>query len=167
MNMEDFQEKMDPNHRTYLCRMLGLKELPDFLLVRYVQLKRMVDRIDAFLTPTDLAIIAIMAGAEDKVDNKPVEPLLDEAVNEEAENILEPSVEQPAEPAEQEQPDEGKAIPWSVGMPVNVLSADELKQGRIVGLYPAAEGSKGKVKITVEFEDGDIVTVEEDEVEAL
>lgn len=62
MNMEDFQEKMDPTHRMYLCRMLNVKELPEDLLERYAQVKRMVDRIDGHLTPGDLAMIIYVAG---------------------------------------------------------------------------------------------------------
>lgn len=62
MNMVDFQEKMDPTHRMYLCRMLNVKELPEDLLERYAQVKKLVDRIDGHLTPGDLAMIIISVG---------------------------------------------------------------------------------------------------------
>ena len=158
MSMEDFQEKMDQNHRTYLCRMLGLKELPDFLLDRYVQLKRMIDRIDAHLTPCDLALLAIIAGVEELTCQ--VEPPVEAPVMTGAEAAAE--VAGGAKPVEPPAKDEKL---WSLGMPVNVLAEDELKEGKIVGIMPPAEGKP--VQLTVEFEDGDVATVDEDEVEAV
>jgi len=56
-----FQEKMDPNHRALLCRMLNVKELPEDLLERYVEVKRLVDRIDGHLNAGDLAMIIVSA----------------------------------------------------------------------------------------------------------
>jgi len=160
MSMEDFQEKMDQNHRTYLCRMLGVKELPDFLLDRYVQLKRMIDRIDAHLTPCDLALLAIIAGVEELTCQvePPVDAPLDEADDKEVEETLEPPVEPP---------DRGKAMLWSLGMLVNVLAEDELNEGKIVAIMPQAEGSDKPVQLTVEFEDGDVATVDENEADAI
>ena len=67
MNMVDFQEKMDPTHQMYLCRMLNVKELPEDLLERYAQVKRLVDRIDGHLTPGDLAMIIISLGANPEI----------------------------------------------------------------------------------------------------
>ena len=65
MNMVDFQEKMDPAHRMYLCRMLKMKQLPESLLERYLQVKTMTDRIDGHLSAGVLAMIAVSAGVEE------------------------------------------------------------------------------------------------------
>jgi len=163
----------------------------------------MVDRIDGFLNPADLATIALAAGfnpetgnfsgvpiyetteGEDarlqaQADAMAVKPPLDEADD----RVIEEAVEQPVEkmekksleeaeaavasgakPVEAAMPDEGKAMLWSPGMPVNVLQADELKQGKIVGVHPPKLGTG--VQLTVEFEDGEVATVDEDEVEAV
>ena len=179
MNMVDFQEKMDPTHRIYLCRMLNVKELPEDLLERYAQVKRLVDRIDGHLTPGALAMIIISLGANPEI----VTSLLDESDD----KVIEEAVETPAEPPahpypspvetpiEQpvsgatgqadDKPEKGKAMLWSSGMPVKVLQEDELKQGRIFAVHPG--DGKEPVQLTVQLEGGDTVTVNEDEVEAI
>lgn len=112
----DFQEKMDPTHRMYLCRMLSVKVLPEDLLERYAQVKRLVDRIDGHLTPGDLAMIIISAGLtshkettegidarlQAEADEKAVEhPTLDESDDRVIEQSVEQPVEQPVELAKQ------------------------------------------------------------------
>lgn len=199
MNMEDFQEKMDPTHRMYLCRMLGIKEtalLPEDLLGRYAQVKRLVDRIDGHLTPGDLAMIIVNVGdspeiatelvskeGEYQAVGQPLDESNDKVIEETVEQPVEPPVsgatgqvaEKTAEPPVDEVPisEQGNKPPlksemlWSPGMPVNVLQADELLRGRIVGIVEPAEGSGKAVKLTVEIEGGETITVEEDEVEAI
>lgn len=61
MNSVEFQEKMDNVHRAYFCRMLNMKQLPEALLERYAQVKKMVDHIDGHLNPGNLAMIAVIA----------------------------------------------------------------------------------------------------------
>lgn len=205
MDAEKFQEKMDPNHRAYLCRMLKMKELPEYLLEEYARVKKMTDRIDAHLSPGNLAIIAIMAGfnpdtgkfltlretteGEDarlqaQADAMAVKPSAEQPLDEAVDSVVEETLDKPVEqapPQDVEQPetdeskpdlpspnpDEGKAMLWSPGMPVNVLQADDLKQGKIVSvLWPKLHEVK-PVQLTVEFEGGETVTVNEDEVEAI
>ena len=120
---------------------------------------------------------------DDQLKNVPrVTPLtVAQAADKEVEKILEPPVEEPtmtgeqaaeavasgAKPVEAAVPDEGKAMLWAHGMPVKVLTDDELKQGKIVGINHPELGSGKKVQLTVEFEGGETVTVDEDEVEAI
>ena len=160
MNIELFQEKMDPLHRQALCRMLKMKQLPEQLLERYVQVKRMTDRIDARLSPGVLALIAMSAGVEEltsQVEGKVKQPL-DKAVDE----AVDEAVEQPTEPL----PTKSDKL-WAPGMPVNVLQNDELKEGKIVGIRPPAKGSGDWTQLTIMLEDGDTILANENEVEAV
>lgn len=191
MDMVDFQEKMDPTHRMYLCRMLNVKNLSEDLLERYAQVKRLVDRIDGHLTPGDLAMIImsvrfnpeiateLLDESDDKVIEQaveqpvePEEPGGDEAMAAEQEaeqRMAERPANDPMEP-EQPTPKEGKPMLWSPGMPVNVLHKEELKQGNIVGVSRPSDVGKqvgATVKLTVEFEGGETETFDEDEVEAV
>jgi len=155
MNMEDFQEKMNRVHRMYLCRMLKVKELPEDLLRRYAEVKMLVDRIDGHLTPGDLAMIIVSVGDNPEIATE----LLEESDDKVIEEAVEQLVEQPT-------PEEGKAVLWSPGMPVNVFHEDQLKQGKIVGIVEPAKGSKKARQLTVEFAGEEPITFDEDEVEA-
>ncbi len=193
MDMEDFQEKMDVNHRSYFIRMLKLKVLPECVLEQYLKVKMMIDRIDGHLTVADLALIVLMAGYDPRTkeftETAEVEQL-DEVADKEVEKIIEsPTLsETPVVDGEQatadvpktdeskpdlpanlpvEQPDEGKAMLWAHGMPVQLLEADELKQGKIVGILHPVAGSDKPTQLTVEYLGGKTVTVDEDEVEAI
>lgn len=68
MDMEDFQEKMNPTHRSQLCGMLRVKVLPRQLLEQYVQVKRLLDRIDGNLCPGCLAMMVVKTIAPVAVD---------------------------------------------------------------------------------------------------
>lgn len=216
MDMQDFQEKMDQNHRMYLCRMLKMKVLPDCLLEQYARVKGMVDRIDGYLNPGDLALIAVMAGVEELTSqgesevDKPAEQPTEQVAKETAEKTAAP-VEAPtmtgeqvaeaiasgtAKPVGSVDKDEGKTdLPanigigqaagpteptaeqpalagsgklWSLGMPVTVLQADEIREGKIVGISTPEPGSGKARQLTIEYDggEGETVTVDEDEVEA-
>jgi hypothetical protein len=192
MNLEQaelYQEKMERNHRACYCQMLKMKVLPGCLLEQYDRVKRLADRVDGFLSPGELALIAINAGfnpdtgkfpilveetteGEDArlqrlADERAAKPVgaPDEAADQVVEQTLEQTAEPPAQPAAQQQPAEiGKV--WSPGMPVTVLHNDELKHGKIVGVQRPESGSEKAVQLTVEFEGGETVSVNEDEVEA-
>ncbi|UCH89874.1 MAG: hypothetical protein JSV49_04315, partial [Thermoplasmata archaeon] len=172
-----------------MCRMLNLKELPIDLLERYEQVKMLVDRVDAHLNPGDLALIilsspyspdiaTVLAEDDDEVIEEAVEPDPEAAAGENP-------PERPANGIEYEgadntflkQPVSGvtgqaidKKVPdmstvWSPGMPVQVLHNDELKQGKIVGTVPPAKGKA--LQLTVEMEDGETETFDEEDVEAV
>lgn len=214
----DYQEKMDQAHRSLLCRMLNVKNLPEDLLLRYAQVKRLVDRIDGHLTPGDLAMIIISVGVNPDLQPTKIPPELlndvalqaeqvkadeipsvgqtlneaDDKVIEQAAEAVASGVAKPAGPLDEfikvneekdeppgEQPVSGatgqaenKPFPkiWSLGMPVRALIDDELKKGKIVGISNPSEVGKqvgAAVQLTVEIDGGEIVTVEEDEVEAI
>ena len=58
----DLQDKMGQAHRDMLRRMLGVNELPLAVLKRYFSLKKSLDKIDGFLSPSDLLRIALDCG---------------------------------------------------------------------------------------------------------
>ena len=58
----ELQDKMSENHRNALRSMLGLNELPLPLLKRYFLLKKLYDKIDAFVSVADLVRIALDVG---------------------------------------------------------------------------------------------------------
>lgn len=217
MNKEQFQDKMDPQHRMYFCQMLKVKELPEPLLELYHRVKLMTDHIDGRISPGGLALIVVMAGAAEPVKSVPsvtpltvaraVEQVGAEADDKKVEEILEPPPEKmPERPVEapvmageqaaekteqttaeneqvgsevdQQQIDVGQKLPepeqpatsekiWAFGMPVKVLTEDELKYGKIVGIstYPEVKGKD--TQLTVEFDGGVTVTVDEKDVEAV
>lgn len=193
MNMEDFLEKMDPAHRIYLCRMLKIKDLPQSLLERYAQVKIMVDRIDGFLSPGLLAIIAVIAGLDmgsaiEKAADEPDVKAADEPVEQVVEQVVDEVVDEtakndeaagPTEPAAQGQfvgatgqaQEKTAAQPptklWSPGMPVTVLVEEELRQGKIVGIHRPEPDSGKAVHLTIDVGDGEMLEADEDEVEAV
>lgn len=121
----EYQEKMSTAHRQYFCQMLKMEQLPECLLEHYARVKKLADRIDGFLSPGELALIAVMVGfdpdkgifcvTEQVVDRRPTldkeaaekeaaiaadataKPvgILDEVVDKKVEKILEPPIEQP------------------------------------------------------------------------
>lgn len=180
MDAELFQEKMDKTHRRYLCQMLNVKNLSEDLLVRYVMVKKMVDRIDGHLTPGDLALIIVSVGNISEIatellkaeDDKVIEEKLDggkilagqlskEQINEHFSGATGQAVKETKETCEPP-----KDVFWSPGMPVNVLHEEELKQGKIAGVGPPPEAGK-KLQLTVDIEGGETETFDEDEVEAV
>jgi hypothetical protein len=190
MDAELFQEKMDPTHRMYLCRMLNVKELPEDLLERYSRVKSLVDRIDGHLTPGDLAMIIVSVGNNPEIATEMLDESDDNVVEEAVcnhewedhgiaarcrkcgvtnatEEVMKLVRKQPEPPVEKPSPKEDAPNIWSAGMPVQVLQDDELKQGNIVGIVRPAEGSKRPLQITVEFEGGKTETFDEDEVDAI
>ena len=177
-----FQEKMNEQHREYLCRMLKVKELPEDLLERYAQVKRLVDRFDGHLTPGDLAMIIYVAGinfvfeettkGEDarlqaEANEMAVQP---EPLDESDDKVIEEAVEPPDKVINSSEI-KAETIPaapmlWSPGMPVNVLQDEELKKGKIFAVvHPADDDTP--VQLTVEFEGGETETFNENEVEAV
>jgi len=191
MDIEEFQEKMEPTHRVSLCRMLKVEQLPEYLLREYVKAKMMIDRIDGRLDVGDLALIALGAGFNPDTGKfcMTEQPAEVEQTSEDYDSGKEladvdeaQTVEQPVEQAvyegqvsgatgqAQEQPTAQPAASgkfWSPGMPVSVLHEEDLKLGNIVGIHSPVPGSEKAVQLTVEFEDGETVTVNEDEVEAV
>ena len=185
MDIVEFQEKMDPNHRALFCRMLKMEQLPECLLEEYVKVKLLADRIDGHLGIGTLVLIAMIAGYDPEtgkfcVVEQTVDETVDDIVEQPVDKPVDKPVEQTVSGATGQAADEsdGKALQepeqqaaasgkiWSPGMPVNVLAEDELKPGTIVGVYPSEAGSGKAIQLTVEFEDGEIVTVDVDEVEA-
>jgi len=169
MDTELYQEKMNPVHRGMLCRMLNVKDLPETLLVRYHQVKMLVDRIDAPLAPGDLALIIISTSTEPEIATELAET--EEMATEQFSAADDEVIEEAVEPQEKilnspvVDPEVTEMI-WSPGMPVRVLVGDEIKQGKIVGISPPDEDNE-QTRLTVDFEDGETETFAEEEVEAV
>ena len=212
MDMGDFQEKMDPGHKGYLCQMLKTKDLPKNVLMRYMQAKILLDRIDGHLSPDVLALIVLVSGESFSVvdpeqtekeavektvpsdlaaTGQPVEAAIPEGEPPVEKQIPEKKaapIEAPAETAEQESTrlqegepvnestGQGEAKPivppgepaklYSPAMPVAVLHNDEIIHGKIAGILPAEPGSGKPLRLTVELPGGDVITADEDDVEA-
>ena len=62
MDLNALREKMVPNHVGILRRMLSLNELPEPVVLRYFAIKKVMDKIDGFLSPSDLLRIALDCG---------------------------------------------------------------------------------------------------------
>jgi len=58
----ELQERINPVYREMYQRMLGITELPDFLLKEYFAMKKLVDKVDGVMSPFDLALIATKCG---------------------------------------------------------------------------------------------------------
>ena len=58
----DLVDKMNETHKNMLRTMLGLNELPIFLLERYFSIKKLLDKIDGFISASDLIRIALDCG---------------------------------------------------------------------------------------------------------
>ena len=58
----ELSDKMSAMHRGMYKRMLGLNELPIFLLKRYFSIKKLLDKIDGFMSVGDLVRIALDCG---------------------------------------------------------------------------------------------------------
>ena len=56
------RDRMNPMHNDMLRKMLGLNELPEFLLKRYFAIKKLTDKVDAPFTPMDLLRMALDCG---------------------------------------------------------------------------------------------------------
>ena len=122
MDMVTFQEKMDPTHRTYFCRMLKMKVLPDCLLELYVRVKKMADRMDAHLSPGELVLVAVMAGFNPEagkfcVTGQSVDELVDRPLDEAADQVLEETLEETAKPTVEKAPGEVDPTRESIGLP--------------------------------------------------
>ena len=51
----DMDEKMPSNHKAMLQRMTGCQEINPLVLQEYFRLKRLVDKVDGFISVSDLA----------------------------------------------------------------------------------------------------------------
>ena len=58
----DIVSKVEQTHLHFLRKMLGVNEVPEEVLNRYIQIKKIIDKIDARLQPFDLLRIAIDCG---------------------------------------------------------------------------------------------------------
>lgn len=172
MDTELYQEKMNKNHRECLCRMLNVKQLPDEVLARYDEIKRLVDRVDAFLSPADLAFVIVLSSKHPEVCTTLIyNNHTEEELTEDDDKVIEEAIEEPADLQLNEQfsgaigqePSPTGEIPWSSGMPVTVLLDDEIKNGKIFAVHSDDEPAQ----LTVTLDGGETVTVNEEDVEAI
>lgn len=143
-----------------------------------------------FIETTELGVkegedARMQAQADKMAVKSPVEP---QSLDESDDTIIEEVVEQPiaasdiktyevsktteqpvigvtGQAVEKPAPEKGKAMLWAPGMPVNVLQEDELNHGKIFAVHPGGENDP--LKLTVTLDNGETVTVNEDEAEAV
>jgi len=63
----ELNEKIGIVHKEMFQRMLGITELPDFLLLAYFRVKKLVDKVDGVMSPCDLARIAMDCGFDPEI----------------------------------------------------------------------------------------------------
>lgn len=153
-------ERISEVYSDLFKRMLGIKgELPDFLLKRYFEIKKMTDRIDGRLSSTDLARIALECGFnpetmkfEPKVlSTEQIDKKLQDTADENAVKIIpaelgkdvlgggvpvetfEKKFDEEIKEAEQQAP--AQANDFKVGDEVDVLRDDDIVDGVIVTVY--------------------------------
>ena len=63
----ELNEKIGIVAKEMFCRMLGITELPDFLLLAYFRVKKLVDKVDGVMSPCDLARIAMDCGFDPEI----------------------------------------------------------------------------------------------------
>lgn len=146
MNMVDFQEKMDPTHREYLCRMFNEKELPEVLLMRYAQVKRMVDRIDGHLTPGNLAMIIVIANLFSET-TEGIDADLQATADELA---AKPSVGQTLDEQAIKEAEEGKAVPVEAPTMTGDEAAEAIARGTAVPLELVDEAGDKVIEEAIE-----------------
>jgi len=184
MDIDAMREKISPAHKDMLCRMLGLNELPEFLLKRYFAMKKVLDKIDGFLSPTELLRIALDCGLNletmkfrdgqhtfSKEDVEPDDVLIDDMESED-----EPEEELDPEPAEEDFEDvqaeaEEIVIPEKKprkakpdiknGASVTVLHNNKFVCGLVDRAVLMADG---EFIYTIELDSGDVVDLMKNDI---
>ena len=177
----ELQERINPVYREMYQRMLGITELPDFLLLAYFRVKKLVDKVDGVMSPCDLARIAMDCGFDPDTmnfDNRvsgsvvimpetttgtPVQPPVDfTPVDVPPEEII-PGAEA-ARPTLDLKTVPGEPYPeavtlYLVGQNVEIKQNDDILSGKVVGV------PSGKKKTyTVMTEDDDTYEVDESDI---
>jgi hypothetical protein len=62
MDYEDMKHKIVPMHWDMFRRMLGVNEVPEPVMVRYFQIKKIIDKLSAPLSVMDLLRMAMDVG---------------------------------------------------------------------------------------------------------
>lgn len=170
----ELQEKINRTTIERFQRMLGIVELPDFLLLAYFRVKKLVDKVDGVMSPCDLARIAMDCGFDPDTmcfpglstvttttgtstmppaDFTPVDVPLDEDTP--IAEAVSPTPEPITVPGEFTTP----VALFTLGENVEILHEEELLQGKIVGLPSASKST-----YTVLTEDDQTYEAEEHEI---
>jgi len=163
-------DKIQRTHGDMFRRMLDVEVIPEKVLVKYFELKKMTDKVDGRLTAGDLAKIAIAAGfdpetmsfpfgedadVQDKVQKplsteKPVDETTDETIDEDKLELASEKLEAVA------------TKPLTPGTAVQVFYDGEILIGKIVGV-PTDDDSNYQI----ETERGDTIDAEKDDIEEI
>jgi len=163
-------DKIQRTHGDMFRRMLDVEVIPEKVLVKYFELKKMTDKVDGRLTAGDLAKIAIAAGFDPETMSFPGSEDLskgDDEVVEEA-IIEEPALEcldkdKPTAPADKPTGAADKpTAPLTPGTAVQVFYDGEILIGKIVGV-PTDDDSNYQI----ETERGDTIDAEKDDIEEI
>ena len=173
----EMNDKIQALHRETFQRMLGIKgDLPDFLLAEYFKVKKLIDRVDGYVSPCDLAGIALHCGfdpetmtfKETEISPEALEKLSDDGVGTLTMSQTEiPPANAPANtgsPATEAtealtEPIKAPIIPYDTM--VEILVDDVITEGKIT----RTQEDNGIRTYQVETEDGETYTVDEDEID--
>jgi len=147
MDINELRDKMSQMHSDMLKRMLGLNELPEFLLKRYFALKRLTDKVDAPMSPMDLVRIALDCGLN-------LETM--RFHNGDQHTFSKPEPESEPEPEPESEPD----IPN--GKSVTILWNNQLTKGFIDS---SERLSNGEFRYTINLENGETVELMKEDIE--
>lgn len=162
------RDRMNPMHNDMLRKMLGLNELPEFLLKRYFAIKKLTDKVDAPFTPMDLLRMALDCGLNLETRKFNNGDQMHTFSAEDVGSVAEPEPEVPEKEPEQEvieepakvvsesepepEPEEDKPI--RNGQEVNAFTEDgEIVRGHING----HKKIDGKMYYTVLTDDGGVL----------
>jgi len=92
----ELRDRITDVDKGVLYRLIERKELPDVLVLAYLRIKKLVDKLDARLKPSDMAFVVLSAGydPETKLFNGEVEP----AKAKEVKRKIAPAVKKPQSP---------------------------------------------------------------------
>jgi hypothetical protein len=141
----ELSEKINTIDRELLQRMIGTKDIPIHVLTEYFRVKKLVDKIDARINPSQLAEIVLRCGfdTENMNFNAPAPDL---------QPVAPPSM--PVGPGQ-----------FVVGENVQFLVDEQIVCGKIVCCQPIS--SDGKRLYTIEGENDESYDIEESDLEVM
>lgn len=148
MDSFDKETKINPIHRELICRMMGVKEVPDDVFARYRTLRKLIDRVDGHLTAADLAFVVLggnVTAEPVQVKAEPAKPEpkseeskpADDEQDDEPEDVTGDDADEP-EPAKPETVEEGR----KVGDFVRVFWREDIAEGEITAIEESDNGEK-------------------------
>lgn len=147
----DLIDRISEEHKTLLRAMLHTEDVPHAVLVKYFEVKQLVDKVDAFLSPGCLALIILLA-KEDPDVTEDLDPCRNAEADEPAEKIDVASFESEV----------GTGL-LKEGTNVQVLINDEIVCGKVLSVDDSDEDPVYQIKTA----DGETLNVEGREIKEI